>query len=260
MTEQELRSELERIVEDEYPLIASRYIDEEIMLRAAREIDYEVREWRGIRFPYRRLHNDLMGLVKTQYLTSSMYDIKYEIGEEVVVGFLNKYYHWFFEEEWKLSEELRDNEFNLSDSDRKDFDEFKNQKPVPRKEPLDIAGYLHMCRVAYDAAPMFVYPDFISDLYVVGRAKFDSCRLADRRSLTEKMKVGDPYPEFMYYHPEEMGFGGPYVHFDWDDNGWIMTFTGKSEGYPEREVNMDIHRFLAMRRAGYPVLYCTRNW
>ena len=37
MTDQEARKELERIVREEYPLIASRYIDEEIMLRAAAE-------------------------------------------------------------------------------------------------------------------------------------------------------------------------------------------------------------------------------
>ena len=94
-----------------------------------------------------------------------------------------------------------------------DFDEFTKQKPLPCKEPLDIAGYLHMCRIAYDAAPMFVYPDFISDLYVVSRAKFDSCGLTKRRTLDEKMKTGDTLPLFMHYHPEEMGFGGPCVHF-----------------------------------------------
>ncbi len=259
MTEQELRSELKRIIEDEYPLIASRYIDEEIMLRAAREIDYGVREWCGINFPYRKLHEDFMWLIKNQYLTTRMYDIRYNIGEEEVVGFLNKYYRWLFEEERKQSQEHNNNEYNLSEVDKKDFMEFKKEKPVPCKEPLDIAGYLHLCRIAYDAAPKYVYPDFISDLHVVGKAKFDSCRLADR-NMKEKMTVGDPYPEFMFYHPEEMGFGGPYVRFKWNEDGWIMFFIGKSECYSEREVNMDIHRFLAMRRAGYPVLYLTSGY
>ena len=65
---------------------------------------------------------------------------------------------------------------------------------------------------------------------------------------------------YMHYHPDEMGFGGPYVYFGWNEDGWIMTFVGKGKGYSEREVNMDIHRFLAMRRAGYPVLYRTRDY
>ena len=114
MTEKELKIELERIIEDEYPLIASIYIDEEIMLQAARKINYEVREWRGISFPYRRLHEEFMGLIKDQYLTTNIYNIKYVIGEEKVVGFLNKYYHWVFEEKGKMSEELANNNFNLS--------------------------------------------------------------------------------------------------------------------------------------------------
>lgn len=259
MTEKELKIELERIIEDEYPLIASIYIDEEIMLQAARKINYEVIEWRGISFPYRRLHEELMGLIKDQYLTTNIYNIKYVIGEEKVVGFLNKYYHWVFEEKGKMSEELANNNFNLSENDIKDFNEFERKQPVPCMDPLDIAGYLHMCRIMYDAAPMFVYPDFISDLHVVGSAKFDSCGLADR-NMNEKMRFGDSYPEFMHYHPDEMGFGGPYVYFGWNEDGWIMTFVGKGKGYSEREVNMDIHRFLAMRRAGYPVLYHSRDY
>lgn len=109
-----------------------------------------------------------------------------------------------------------------------------------------------MCRIAYEAAPKFVFPDFVSDLYVVGRAKFDRCGLEHKRH-DQKMKIGDSYPEFMYYHPEEMGFGGPYVRFIWEDDGWIMRFSWEDHR-GERARNMNILRFLAMRRAGYPVV------
>ena len=63
-----------------------------------------------------------------------------------------------------------------------------------------------------------------------------------------------PYPRFMHYHPEEMGFGGPDVWSEWNEMGWIMEFIPQKT-YPGRETNIDILRFLAMRRAGYPVLY-----
>ena len=150
---------------------------------------------------------------------------------------------------------MEENQFELTDEDKKEFDEFKKMMPIPCGEPLDIAGYLHMCRIAYDAAPMFAFPDFISDLHVVGRAKFDGCGL-EHKDHSIKMNIGDPYPRFMYYHPEEMGFGGPYVRFIWEDDGWIMMFSGERRGlYDERSRNMNILRFLAMRRAGYPVVY-----
>jgi hypothetical protein len=121
------------------------------------------------------------------------------------------------------------------------------ERTVEKEYPLIASRY-------YDAAPRFAYPDFISDLYVVAVAKWDSCGLEDRDHHSVKMIVGDSTPEFMYYHPEEMGFGGPYVYFIWEDDGWIMTF-GKKECRDERDRNMNIHRFLAMRRAGYPVVY-----
>ncbi len=254
MTFQETQRELDRIVKNEYPLIASSFIDREIMLRAAREIDYEVNEWRGTHFPYRRLHDDFMGLIALQYLTKSNYDIFHRIGEKEAVEFLNSYYRWKLDEEYKLSKELDKNPFDLTEKDREDFNNYYQNRPTPCKEPLDIAGYLHMCRIAYDAAPTLVYPDFISDLYVVAHAKFDSCRLS-KKDHSQKMKVGDTYPEFMSYHPEEMGFGGPFISFEWETEGWIMYYRGEPPWHHENQKNKDIHRFLAMRRAGYPVVY-----
>lgn len=46
MTDNEARKELERIVNEEFPLIASSYIDKDVMLRAAHDIDSKVCEWR----------------------------------------------------------------------------------------------------------------------------------------------------------------------------------------------------------------------
>ncbi len=256
MTDYEARIELERVVDNEFPLIASRFIDKDIMSRAAHEIqiDYEANEWRGVGFPYRRLHDDFMDLIALQYRTRNHYDIFHSIGEKKVVTFLNNYYHWELDEKERLTHELDDNTFELTDEDKKDFEEFKKYAPIPSMEPLDIAGYLHMCRIAYEAAPMYVFPDFISDLYVVGHAKFDSCGLEDDNH-NEYMQIGDSYPRFMHYHSEEMGFGGPYVKFIWAEGGWIMEFFGEKGCYDDRSRNMNIHRFLAMRRAGYPVVY-----
>lgn len=253
MTDHEARKELERIVNDEFPLIASKYIDKEIMLREAHKINYTVSEWRGVDFPYRRLHDDFMVLIGTQFLTTSHFDLFHKIGEKKVVEFLNSYYHWKLDEREKMTRELDKSPFELTKKDKKEFEDFKRIKPTPSSEPLDIAGYLHMCRIAFEAAPKFVFPNFISDLYVVGDAKFDSCDL-EHKNHSEKMNIGDAYPEFMRYHPEEMGFGGPYVRFIWEDDGWIMMFSGKDH-CDERSINMDILRFLAMRRAGYPVVY-----
>ena len=67
MTEKELQNELNRIVEDEYPLIASEYIDIEVMLLKAQSINPDVREWRGVDFPYKELHKLLMGFVEDQF-------------------------------------------------------------------------------------------------------------------------------------------------------------------------------------------------
>jgi len=258
MTFQETQRELDRIVKNEYPLIASDFINREIMLRVAYKMDYEAHEWRGINFPYMRLHNDFMELIALQYLTTSFYDLFSRIGEKVVVEFLNSYYLWELDERDKLSKELEENPFDLTEKDREDFDKYSQNRPNPCKEPLDIAGYLHMCRIAYDAAPKHVYPDFISDLHVVTAAKFNSCGLS-KKDHTLKMKVGDKYPEFMYYHPEEMGFGGPFVRFEWEDDGWIMRYHAEPAWHHKNQKNKDIHRFLAMRRAGYPVVYLENN-
>lgn len=229
------------------------------MLMAAKQISYEVDEWRGKSFPYRSLHEKFMELIGEQYLTTSRYDIFEKIGEAEVVGFLNNYYRWFFEDEQRLTKELYKNDFNLSNNDRKAFEEFIKHKPAPCRDPLDIAGYLHMCRIAYDAAPNIGYPHFFSDSHVVALAKQNSCGL-ENKFMHERMKVGDSVPMFMSYHPEEMGFGGPIVCFEWNDEGWIMTFVGKGKRHPVREVNMDMLRFLAMRRAGYPVEYRARDY
>ena len=94
-----------------------------------------------------------------------------------MVDFLNKYFQWEVYEKMKQSEELENNPFELSEQDEKDFDEFKRIRSAPCMEPLDVEGYLHMCRIGYDAAPMFVYPSIVSDLNVVAHAKFDSCRI-----------------------------------------------------------------------------------
>ena len=139
-------------------------------------------------------------------------------------------------------------------TDEKDFDEFKKIRPTPCMEPLDVEGYLHMCRIGYDAAPMFAYPDFVSDLNVIAHAKFDSCRITHQR-MHEKMKVGDTHPWFMSYHADEMGFGGPNVWFEWENDGWIMFLINDSK----RDENKDMHRFLAMRRAGYPVIFMSSD-
>lgn len=72
MTEQELKNELERIVKEEYPVIASRYVDKEIMLREAQDMNYEVTEWRGLHFSYKSLHKRLIGLVASQFLTTGI--------------------------------------------------------------------------------------------------------------------------------------------------------------------------------------------
>ena len=259
MTEKELQNELNRIVEDEYPLITSKYIDQYIILKAAQKLDHNVKEWRGVGFPYKKLHANMIHLIRRQFMTTRMYDIYYEIGEYKAVDFLNNYYHWLIEEEEKMSMELENNDFKLSEMDIKDFEEFNKQDPIPCKEPLDIAGYLHMCRIAYDAAPKYAYPSFISDFDVVARAKFDECNLLNK-DMSKKMEYGDSIPGFMLYHPEEMGFGGSWVRFEWSEKGWVLIFIGKSKKHARRDYNMDIHRFLALRRAGYPVLYRTSDY
>lgn len=49
------------------------------------------------------------------------------------------------------------------------------------------------------------------------------------------------------YHPEEIGFGGSDVYFDWNEEGWIMLFEWDKDNI------QNVKRFLAMRKAGYPV-------
>ena len=46
----------------------------------------------------------------------------------------------------------------------------------------------------------------------------------------------------MHYHPEEMGFGGPDVCFEWNEMGWIMEFI-PPKSYPGRETNIDTSFF-----------------
>ena len=255
MTDQEARMELDRVVENQFPLIVSKMIDQDTMLKVAHEISHEVTEWRGVNFPYKRLNDEFMGVIQLQYGCCDNYSVFQEIKEYVVVDFLNKYYQWLVYEKKKQSEELQKNPFELSEQDEKDFDEFNKYRPTPCMEPLDVEGYLHMCRIGYDAAPKFAYPDFVSDLNVVAHAKFDSCHITDRK-FHEKMKVGDTHPWFMSYHAEEMGFGGPNVWFEWENDGWVMFFISKEVG---KDKNKDMLRFLAMRRAGYPVIFMSSD-
>lgn len=255
MTDQEARMELDRVVKNLFPLIDSKMLDQDTMLKVAHEITYEATEWRGVNFPYKRLNDKFLGLIHLQYGRCDNYSIFQEIKEYEVVDFLNKYYRWHVYEEEKQSKELENNPFELSEQDEKDFDEFKKIRPIPCMEPLDVEGYLHMCRIGYDAAPMFAYPDFVSDLNVIAHAKFDSCHITNQK-MHKKMKVGDTHPWFMSYHAEEMGFGGPDVWFEWENDGWVMFLISDKAG---REKNMNMHRFLAMRRAGYPVIFMSSD-
>ena len=70
------------------------------------------------------------------------------------------------------------------------------------------------------------------------------------------MKVGDTTPMFMSYHSEEMGFGGPDVWFEWENDGWVMFLISDEVG---KDKNKDMLRFLAIRRAGYPVIYMSSD-
>ena len=112
-----------------------------------------------------------------------------------------------------------------------------------------------MCRVGFDAAPSYIYPDEVSDLYVVSHAKFDSCGIT-KEKMKKRMRPGDKYMEAMYYHPEEMGFGGPYVRFLWDEehleDGWLLEMTWERQDKEKHALN--VKRFIAMRKAGYPVV------
>ena len=112
-----------------------------------------------------------------------------------------------------------------------------------------------MCRIGFDAAPDYIYPNFVSDLYVVKYEKFNSCGLM-KQDMDKRMKPGDKYMHVMRYHPEEMGFGGPTVYFDWDKNdlfaGWLMDMWWDKNSREKHTKN--VKRFIAMRKAGYPVV------
>ena len=252
MTDYEASLELERLVKEQFPLIASQFIDREVMLEAAKKISHEVTEWRGVGFPYKELNEEFLGLIQLQYARKYDHNFIGADKEKEIVSFLNNYYRWALYERSGQAKELENNSFELSEQDKRDFDRFRKELPTPWADPLDVEGYLHMCRIAYDAAPKYVYPSFVSDLYVVTAAKWDDCGIT-YEMMHDRMRIGDRVPRFMWYHPDEMGFGGPWVEFVWDNRGWIMRF--KSDRIEEAE-NKDIHRFLAIRRAGYPVKYC----
>ena len=75
MTDQEARMELDRVVENQFPLIASKMLNQDAMLKVAQEISYEVTEWRGVNFPYKRLNDKFLGLIHLQYGRCDNYSI-----------------------------------------------------------------------------------------------------------------------------------------------------------------------------------------
>lgn len=200
-------------------------------------------------FPYEAVNDELIYLIKLQYLSDNVQECFTEIGEQEIIGFVNRFYHFLFYELEELRALQKKNPLCVTEEEMAEFFELSEKMPERRKDPLTLREYLHMCRIGFDAAPDYIYPDYMSDLFVVTQEKFDSCNIT-KKDMDLKMEPGEPWMERMYYHPEEMGFGGPEVYFDWNEDGWIMYFDW--ELY-ERKNSKNIKRFLAMRKAGYPV-------
>ena len=224
---------------EKYPILTSEFLEEESFLFMKRRTDLLLE-------PFERMEEDAEKLLLVQYLSKDTRKLFIEYGEKEVIDFLNRYVRWAKEQNEKKQESRV---FTLSKEDLEEFITYAShpENVQRRKKPITNGEYLHLCRIAFDAAPRYSYPDFISDSYVIIREKMDSIKWT-KETLEEEIPYDEAYPEFLWYHPEEMSFGGPHVKFHWNEEGWYLKF------WTENRFSMYILRFLAMRRAGYPVV------
>lgn len=225
-------------LKEKYPIISSDYFDEDVYVLLKNEC-YSLDSME------RRCHQ----LIVDQFVLSPEEAFKRK-GEETVIGFLNKIIPFMHEYNNTLDWKKYYSPIVITKQDLEDFIEYASETVKLRKEPLTIREHLKMCRIAVDAAPIYIWPDYVSDAFVVGAEKMFGHlgRLEDE--LDNVMEVFNGLPEYLVYHPEEMAFGGPYQSFMITDEGWCMMF------YESRGKNLSLKRYLELRRHGYPVI-CT---
>lgn len=202
-------------------------------------------------------------IMHQQYMSDNVENVFNKYGEEQVVSFLKT-----IEDYRKKYERVRIRTIVTEDEIEEFLNNIKDFELRPTIEPLNAKTFLKLCRICYDAAPVRVYPDGISDYFIYkderGSAFHEDSTLLDPECYEDVDKFLEHYP-LGAYHFEEIRFGGPCLTLTprrvglnvgntiesvraWDGYFYSKTYNGETCG---RAIKM----YNALRKNGYPITF-----
>ena len=202
-------------------------------------------------------------LMHMQYMDANVENVFKKYGEEEVVKSLKR-----IEEHLYKYQDVRIR-IVVSEDEIEEFLEYiKDYELRPTIEPLNAKTFLKLCRICYDAAPIKVYPEGISDYFIYknerGSAFHEDSTVLDPECYENDENFLAHYP-LGAYHFEEIRFGGPCLSLTpctiglnidntikavraWSGSFWSKTFNGETCG---RAIKM----YNELRRNGYPITF-----
>ena len=196
-----------------------------------------------------------------QYMSDDVKNVFKKHGEENVVKFLKK-----IEEYSEKYERVRIRTVVTEDEIEEFLNNIKDYKLIPTTEPLNAKTFLKLCRICYDAAPIKVYPEGISDYYIYnderGSAFHEDRTVLDPKCYEDDEEFLEHYP-IGAYHFEEIRFGGPCLNLRsctiLDENTFetVRAWTGifYSKTYDGETCGRTIKMYNALRKNGYPITF-----
>ena len=207
-----------------------------------------------------------------QYMEADVNKVFKKYGEEEVINYLKTiadYSHKY--SNVRIRTRVSEDEIEEFLNYIKDYELEKIIAPLNAKE------FLKICRICYDAAPLYVFPKGISDYFVYKTERGTSFH-EDGSVLTPEFYENDEefidHYGFSSYHFEELRFGGPCMrlegrvihNFPFDEKGdlcdetkwsnktmWNGSFYSKT--YDAETCGRAIKMYNALRRKGYPIVY-----
>ena len=248
---------------DDYPHIRQAIID---IINSAELSKNELDRYTG-----RNLDDDervirVCGILTYQY-PRELSELLAKKDKSDVIGFLNRFAHSYCEfvdagrpEYAPISPEELDKFRKLAaETDKIPKEQLSETAPI-----LTVNSYLKMCRIVYDAATLWKYPDDISTEFLLSKARLMNSVFygIDRDSPEEFARS-----YYTRYHHEELWFGSPDLNIT-DESarsgpGYTMPkifgkWTGSvyCNGFSHTDLFRGVKMYIALRENGYPV-YCS---